>query len=96
MNYYKFINNKYRLKNKISLLTKTTQYKNIRKNDFISVGYHEYDKEEINLELYKGSCIDIKGTGINKKIKMFTNLEGTQVRLNFFMFNPYVFDFKKI
>ncbi len=96
MSYYKFINKKERLKNKSLLWYKTNQYKNIKKNDFISVGYHEYDKEEINLELYKGACTDIKGIGVNKKIKMFSSLQGTEVRLNFFMYNPYVFDFKKI
>ncbi len=96
MNYHKFINKKERLKNKTLLKYKTYQYQYIKKNDFISVGYHEYDKEEINLELYTGTCSDLKGTGLNKKIKMFINLQGTDVRLNLFMYNPHVFDFKNI
>lgn len=95
MNYQEFINKRQNLRNKNSLKLKNDYYKNIYKKDIISVGYHEYDKEEIKLELYKGICLQFKGKGLNKKIVLNTRLNKTKVVLNFFFFNPHLFDLMK-
>lgn len=98
MNYFQFINKKERIrdKDKTFLKIKLETYKTINKNSFVSVGYHEFDKEDVDLELYRGVCINKKGKGLNKKLKMVCNLDGTKVKLNFFIFTPHFFDYKQI
>jgi hypothetical protein len=77
MNYLKFINGKQDLRNKRLLQLKNDYRKNIKKKDNISVGYHEYDKEEIKLEFYRGNCVRVKGVGINTKIILYGRLDKT-------------------
>lgn len=95
MNYFNFVKKQYTSRNKKLQSLKKTYRMNIKKNNIISVGYHEYDKEEIKLEFYKGACQRIKGSGVNTKIILLSRLDRTNVKLNFFLYNPFLFDLMK-
>lgn len=95
MSYKAFINKPNLFQYKDSLSFKLKNSFNIKKNDLLVVGYHEHDKEEIKLEQYMGYCVKMRKNGANTKLVMDCKLQKTKLRLNFFFFNPFLFDFKK-
>lgn len=95
MNYKKFINKIELVRNKNSLSLKRLHAQKIKKNSRLIIGYYEHDKEEIRLEQYHGICSQFKAKGINTKLIMNARLQKVNVKLNFFFYNPHVFDLKK-
>jgi ribosomal protein L19 len=95
MNYKKFINNKNILHDRSHLLYKSFFSWKINKKDAISVAYHEYDKEEIRLEQYNGYCLKFRSCGLNSKLVLSSRFDKNKVILNFFYYNPYLFDIGK-
>ena len=95
MNFLKFINRQENLFVKMNLESKNSLTKKIRKNSIISLGYHEYDKEEIRLENYRGACLKFKSNNLNSKLVLRSKLDKEVITLNFFFYNPFLFDIHK-
>ena len=95
MNYKCFINKTELLKNYKKTSFKKSFHYNIRKKDSILLGYHEYDKEEIVPETYKGTCLKFRKNGANSKLVLISLLDNSEVILNFFYYNPSLFDITK-
>ena len=66
--------------------------KNVNKKDWVSVGYHEYDKEDIRLEQFDGFCLKLKSSGVNTKLSISSKFRKTDLYFNFFIYHPYLFD----
>lgn len=66
--------------------------KNVKKKDWVSVGYHEYDKEDIRLEQFDGFCFRLKSSGVNTKLSISSKFRKTDLFFNFFIYHPYLFD----
>lgn len=92
MNYKKFINKIELLENRNSFNSKFFFKKNIKKKDFVLLGYHEFDKEEIQLEQFDGICLKFRSSGLNTKLVLNSQLSRDKVKLNFFFYNPSLFD----
>lgn len=65
---------------------------NVKKKDWVSIGYHEYDKEDIRLEQFDGFCARLKSSGVNTKLKISSKFRKTDLYFNFFIYHPYLFD----
>lgn len=95
MSWQKFLNS-IELTNKKNFLKTKHKFKaSLKKKDWISLGYHESEKEYIRLEQFDGQCIQLKSKGINTKLILTSKFRRNNLQLNFFLYHPHLFDIIK-
>lgn len=95
MNYKTLLNSTKLIYNNNFVPSKKIIAKTIKKKDFVSIGFHDYEKEEIRLEQFDGQCIKFRSAGLNSKLTLYSKFRKSTIKLNFFLYSPHIFDIIK-